>query len=190
MMNFVYRFAATAALILLVSACAQGARTNAMVAPVQPTTILPENSPLKSSSTVTAVTGGQETNPLWVSDISNASFKTALEQSLALHTILADGTGPLSISANLVSVDKPLVGISFTVTTVVAYTVTDAVGTTVYSETVTTPYTAEFSDAFLGVERLRLANEGSAKANIAKFIDNLVAAAQADPAGFARPKTS
>ncbi|MCS6780659.1 MAG: hypothetical protein NZ555_13270 [Geminicoccaceae bacterium] len=35
-------------------------------------------------------------------------------------------------------------------------------------------YTATFADAALGVERLRLANEGSMRRNIETFIDRLV----------------
>lgn len=183
-MRILFRLAAALMLTTLLGACAQGARTNAMVAPVQSATILPADSPLTSRISVGSVTGGEETNPIWTSEVSSAAFKAALEQSLKLNTMLADGTGPLIVNADLVSIDQPLIGIGMTVTSVVAYTVKNSAGQSVYSETISTPYTANFSDAFLGSERLRLANEGSVKANISSFIEKLVTAANTDPATF------
>jgi len=160
-------------------ACAQGARTNAMIAPVASNNILPAGDPMVESIKVGAVTGGQETSPLWVSEISSETFKSALEQSLRLNTILGDATAPFTVDAELIVVEQPLLGISMTVTTTVAYKVTNAAGTVTFDEKIVTPYTAAFSDAYLGTERLRLANEGSAKANIAKFIDRLISTRRA-----------
>jgi len=40
----------------------------------------------------------------------------------------------------------------------------------VFQKTIKSPYTATVSDAFVRVERLKLANEGSAKENIYKFL--------------------
>ena len=173
-------FKLTVALFLTVSlgACAQGARTNAMIAPVTAETILPATDPLVGSTKVGSVTGGKETSPLWKSEISSETFKAALEQSLRLNTILGDEAARLTVDAKLISVEQPFFGASMTVTTSVAYTVTDSAGAVILDETVTTPYTAAFSDALLGAERLRLANEGSAKANISKFIDKLIAASR------------
>jgi hypothetical protein len=45
-------------------------------------------------------------------------------------------------------------------------------------QTVLTPYTANFSDAFVGMGRLRLANEGAMRENIREIISRLVAAGQ------------
>ena len=36
-----------------------------------------------------------------------------------------------------------------------------------------TPYTAKMGDAFVGTERLRLANEGAVRENISKLIGDL-----------------
>jgi hypothetical protein len=191
MITTIQRLAAVLILTSLVGACAQGARTNAMVAAVTPDTLVDEGSPLTASSTVVSVTGGTETNPLWTSEISDAAFKQALEQSLQLHAILAPSNGRLSVTAALKEVDQPFIGASFTVTSTVAYKVVDPTGAVVFEDTVVKPYTAEFSDAFLGAERLRLANEGSARANIAEFIKRLVAASKAQPDLFAQaPVTS
>ena len=63
-----------------------------------------------------------------------------------------------------------------TVTASINYVLTErASGKTVYTKTITLPYTAKFSDAFAGYERLRLANEGAARENIKQLIDELIA---------------
>ena len=42
-----------------------------------------------------------------------------------------------------------------------------------FEQAITTPYTAKAGDAFPGVERLRLANEGAVRQNITRLIDEL-----------------
>ncbi|MEM9100291.1 MAG: hypothetical protein AAGC79_17400 [Pseudomonadota bacterium] len=168
----------------IVSACAQGARPTALVAEVTNATLLPEGSPLAASVEVGTVSGGEETNPAWKSNVSTEAFETALNQSLAVTALLAPQGGPLKVDAELIELDQPIVGLSMTVTSTARYMVTDAAGATVFDETIITPHTAEFSEAFLGVERLRLANEGSMKKNISRFIELLIEQSEADPAKF------
>jgi hypothetical protein len=45
----------------------------------------------------------------------------------------------------------------------------------VFARTIATPYTAKANDAFLAVERLKLANEGAIRTNIARLIEELMA---------------
>ncbi len=125
---------------------------------------------------VAPVGGGEETNALLQSKISNAAFQTALEQSLALNAMLATANAHYTVAASLEKLKQPFAGFDMTVTSVVHYVVTPAGGgAPVFDETISTPYTANFSDAFVGVERLRLANEGAVRASIAAFITKLVA---------------
>ncbi len=166
------------------SGCAQGARTSAMVAPLDTARLVQPGSPLSETVRVASVSGGTETSALLTSQISTEAFRSALEQSLKLNTMLGGDNAPLAVDAIMQAVDQPLLGVSMTVTTTVAYKVTNTAGQTVFSETITTPYTAAFGDALLGAERLRLANEGSAKANIAQFIEKLNAAAANNPTAF------
>ena len=154
-----------------------------MVADVSNTTIVADGNPLKSNVTVGSIAGGRDTDPLWKSDVSNADFRQALTLSLQQHAMLSDAGG-LTLKATLMALDQPSFGISMTVTSTVNYEITDAAGTKVFEERVVTPYTAEFSDSALGVERLRLANEGSVRANIRAFIERVVAASKTDPARF------
>ncbi|MCY1536179.1 hypothetical protein D9M68_716240 [compost metagenome] len=79
-----------------------------------------------------------------------------------------------SLRANLVSVEQPLFGFNFTVTSVVEYSLVDnASGDVVWHETLQAPFTAGVGDAFYGVTRLRLANEGSARENISTLLKRL-----------------
>ena len=187
------RFLAGCLVLAGLSACASGARNAAMTVPVAPNQIVTDTSLIKHAIAVGEVSGGTETNPLWKSDVSNAAFKSALEDSLALSVLKGGPTAPYTLNAKLVSLHQPFAGLDMTVTSTVQYTLL-ATGQTkpVMDETVVTPYTANFSDAFLGMERLRLANEGAMRENIGEIVKRLIAAGQ--PGGAlsgARPvKTS
>ena len=62
-----------------------------------------------------------------------------------------------------------------TVTTAVYYDLIErSTNKSVWTQTITRSYTAQLGDAFLGAERLKLANEGSAKANIQGLIEELI----------------
>lgn len=72
------------------------------------------------------------------------------------------------------SVDQPVLGMDFKVTTKVKYSLkAKKTGKVVYEKEITADHTATMGDAFYGVERLRLANEGSAKKNIEQFLKEL-----------------
>ena len=161
------------------AACASGARTGAMTAPVAPDQIVADNSPIKNAIAVGAVTGGEETNPLWASQVSNGNFKAALEDSLTLSVLKGNADAPYVLNAKLVSLHQPMAGFDMTVTSTVEYSLL-ATGkpAPVLSETVVAPYTAKFGEAFVGVERLRLANEGAMRENIKEIIAHLITAAQ------------
>ncbi len=171
-------------LAALAASCAQPARKTAMVAPVSSQTILQPNSPLKNNVAIGLVSGGEETSPLWTSEVSSADFEEALRLSLRQHTMLAEADAPLTLDAHLVELDQPLMGFDLTVTPTVRYLVKTADGTAVFDQTLTSPYTASFSDSALGVERLRLANEGAIRNSISDFIAALTRAAASDPAQF------
>lgn len=172
------RFPAKAVLLcsslLLVSACAQGASARGM-------TILPGDlegpaSPSVASSVgVGRVSGGKETSPAWKSNIDNGPFLEALRESLRLAGLLADRPdAPLAVDATLVRVDSPSFGFDLTVTSVVRYTVRETrTGAVVIDEEITATHTATVGDAFVGSTRLQLANEGSARKNIALLVRRL-----------------
>ncbi|MEM7571161.1 MAG: hypothetical protein AAF337_15325 [Pseudomonadota bacterium] len=166
---------------LLLASCASAAKPGAMMVPVDETRIIAQSSPLFESVAVDQIEGGKETSPLWKSNVSNEDFAEALRQSLSAHTMLAVGDATYSVQAELVKVKQPVMGFSFTVTSTVKYTVRDADDAVVFEQEIVSPYTASMSDAFVGVERLRLANEGSIKENISQFLDGLIAEVQGQP---------
>jgi len=69
-----------------------------------------------------------------------------------------------------------MIGFSFTVKMEVSYALKDTQsGNTVWTKDVNSEYTAKVSEAFAGVERLRLANEGAARENIRQAITDMAA---------------
>ena len=162
-------------LLIAVSACAAPARVSQMTVMAEPTATS-ASSKFIGSLTVEFVAGGESTNPLWTSEVGNSEFREALKQSLLMNGYLADDQGAANyrLSAELLQLDQPMLGLSMTVTSNVDYTVREKEsGTAVFRESIIAPYTAEFGDAFVGVERLRLANEGSIRENIKMFLEKL-----------------
>jgi len=164
------------AIVAVLSGCASGAKTENMSV-FADASVVNAKTPLKSNVAVKDVTGGQETNPAWKSNIGSSEFEQALESSLRSAGLLSPGkqAGNYFLTVHLEKVDQPFVGLDMTVTASVNYMLTErSSGKNVFSRTITLPYTAKFSDAFAGYERLRLANEGAAKTNIKALIDELI----------------
>ena len=64
-------------------------------------------------------------------------------------------------------------GFDMTVTSHVNYKVYAPGGDPLVLATIDAPYTAKFSEAFVGVERLKKANEGSIRMSIQQLFDKL-----------------
>lgn len=173
-----FKFTRTIAVVfgvLLIAACASGAKPVAMVPSTTPVAAINK---FAGAITVATVTGGEETSPLWTSEISNADFQVALMAALK-QAGFSGASEDYALNVELLEISQPLIGISMTVTSTVRYSLTDRDGITAFSETVQSPHTAQFSESFLAVERLRLANEGSARANLGQFIKLLEIAGDA-----------
>lgn len=159
----------------VLTGCASSAKVESMTVSESSASPQSFDPALQSNLQLDEVKGGSQTNPLWTSEIAGADFQVALRQSLDNAGLLSQANqAPLSLSANLLRVDQPMFGLDFTVTTVVEYVLVDkASGAVLLRETLTTPYTAGVGDAFVAVKRLRLANEGAAKENIAALLKRL-----------------
>lgn len=128
---------------------------------------------LKNNVTVASVLGGEKTNPLWTSQIDNESFSGAVKQSLLAQGLLSDN-GKYKLEVEMLKVQQPFLGLDMKVTTSVQYILTDIKSKSiVLDEIVVAPYTATFNDAFAGIKRLRLANEGSGKKNIEGLLEKI-----------------
>jgi hypothetical protein len=159
-------------LVAILSGCATSASQNAMAIGIQdvPGKL---NTGLKEQVNIRSVTGGKETNPLWTSQVDNAGFKGALDQSLLAigYKSKSAADAKMQIEASLQNIEQPLFGLTFDVKSTVLYTVNSKTNKKVFPVTATG--SASTSDAFLGFERLRIANERSIKENIKQFIQTI-----------------
>lgn len=126
---------------------------------------------------IKSVTGGKKTNPLWTSQISNENFEEAFKKSIVesevfskIDSITNDDNWVLEI--DLISVDQPFFGMTFTVKTTIDYKLYYK-NKLMFSKNVKQSGSATTSDAILGVKRLRLANEVSARNNIKELLQSL-----------------
>ncbi len=176
-MKKVLQHLAAAALIALLGGCAAGARVENMEVAGQPAQRIAPT-PLRQQLAVREVGGANGDNRHWQSSVGNPGFEAALINSLRATGLLAEGgagqTAHYALGAQLVEMDQPFIGFNMTVTAKVGYTITErSSGRILWQRTLTTPYTASFGDSLLGIERLRLANEGAVRANLAQLIDEL-----------------
>lgn len=160
-------------LALILTGCASSAKVENML--VNAPQVQTYDAALRDNMKITSVNGGGKTNPLWTSQIEGADFRSALEQSLSKAGLLGQSDkANYVLRANLVSLDQPLFGLNFTVTSMVEYNLVDnATGRVIWTDKVEAPFTAGVSDSFFGVKRLRLANEGSARENINELLKRL-----------------
>lgn len=176
--------------VVVVSACASPAEMQSMVVVRQPAQAVAPGSPFRNALTVARVQGGEETNPLWTSQVDNASFLGALRESLERNDLLAaaPASARFDLFAVLGSLDQPLFGLDLSVNSNVNYRVVErTTGSIWFSDTVVGSYTATFGDSPLAIQRLRLANEGSIRENIKKFIGGL---ADVRPPAGSKPDAS
>lgn len=175
-MRLLVRCVAIVVLSVALGACAQKADVGNMVLGKTSVQAV-DGSPLANALCIGAVTGGEATNPMWVSKVDNEGFRGALDGSLRNNGLLASDSKNCryDVNANLLGLSQPIIGISMTVTSNVNYSVLERPsGDPYFQTTVTKPYSAEFGAAFLGVKRLQIANEGSIRTNIGVFIDQLL----------------
>lgn len=153
--------------------CASSARPEQMVLKTE-TDTRPFPQPLLHAMCVRTVSGGEKTNPLWVSKVDNDGFRAALQSSMDGAQLTAAATDcSYPVDVNLLGLSQPVMGFDMTVTSHVNYKVYDKAGAPYLLETIDAPFTATMSDAFVGVKRLQMANEGSIRTSIEKFFVKL-----------------
>lgn len=123
------------------------------------------------------VKGGKESG--FMSQVASDEFRAALIHSLENAGFLAkQPSARFRVKVAILSFRQPLVGVNMTVTSNIRYTVTDTkTNAVVFDEQIAAPYTATMGDSILGEKRLRIANEGAARASIQSLIAKLNAAA-------------
>jgi hypothetical protein len=156
---------------LILAGCATASKPDAMV----PDVVAPVHH--NNDAISIAVSGGKETSKMGASQISDEAFSKALSDSIeksGLFAKVADSGARYRLTGFIGKVDQPVLGFSMTVKMEVSYTLVDAkTGKTVWTKTVASEHTAKPSEAFAGVTRLRLANEGAAKENIRQVVTEI-----------------
>jgi len=160
------------AVTMLCAGCASGAKQEAMIAQIH----MPVHK--SPSNVVVAVIGGRETSVMGSSQISDEDFAQALRQSIEQSGLFAqaltDGLSKYLLQAFIVQINQPMFGGSLTVSMEVNYTLARTEPKqVVWQKAVSSSYTAPFSEAFVAVKRLRLANEGAARKNIEQAIQEM-----------------
>jgi hypothetical protein len=155
----------------VLSGCATASKPDAMVA--KPVAVTHAS----SSDVSVTVAGGQDTSKMGASQISDDAFAQALRDSITqsgLFKAVAATGGRYKLSAFIGKVDQPMMGFSMTVKMEVSYTLVDTTsGKAVWSKNIASEHTAKASEAFAGVTRLRLANEGAARDNIEQALTEM-----------------
>jgi hypothetical protein len=161
------------ALLAALGGCASAADPGAMTVSATDSA-QPFPAALQHNMCVRNVTGGESTNPLWVSKVDDNGFRSALNSTLTATGLAASSSNcPYPIDANLLGLSQPAIGFDMTVTSHVNYKVYDSSGQPLLLATIDAPYTAKVSDAFVAAQRLKLANEGAIRESITQFLDKL-----------------
>lgn len=163
--------------LLSVAACATPSRPEMMALPATTGLTAASGDLGYRSVTTINVSGGESTNPLWTSQVSNDDLKAALQQSLEAAGYMGSSGPAMTVTANMIELNQPMMGLDLSVTSRIQYQVTSN-GRVVFNDTVAATGTATMGDAFAAVERLRLANEKSIKENIKQFLTRFRATAR------------
>ncbi len=160
----------------LLAGCATPASYQSMTVQPDASAAAP-NPKLKGKVEVVGVTGGKDTNPLWTSQVDDKGFTKALSDTIAIAGYQTPPGQPASyrLSARLQSLDQPAFGLTFDVKSSVMYTL-EASGGNAQSRReipITASGIATTSDAFVAVERLRIANERSILENLKALLKQL-----------------
>ena len=170
-------------LLTVLAACAAPAEPGRMAAsaPVQESPFA--STPFATEIAIAAVGGGEETDPTWTSEVGNGEFREALALSLDRHGVFCpyEALARYRLEVVLVELNQPSRGFTFNVTSYVRYKLTrSADGQVLFDELVSSAGTATIEDAFIGIERLKIANERAIQHNIARFLERLEAAPRAE----------
>ena len=163
---------AACACIAVLAGCASPAKYEAMI----PSSF--EMSKLHPQSVSVSASGGKETDSTGKPQISDAAFTQALTEAITrsktFSRVVQGAGGDYVLTVAIISVDQPSIGFSFTVKMEAGWTLKRAAGgAPVWQESIRSQHTAGATDAFAGVERLRLATEGAARNNIAQGLSSI-----------------
>jgi len=166
--------------LLLGVGCASGAGARAMVALDALPAGCPVSGALHAAVALGSVGGGRETGGLDNPHVSDANLARALRLTLEHHELLGADDAPFRLDVQLVELAQPTRGYTMEVVAFVRYRlVAQPSGELVLDDVIPGACTREYEDAWIGYERLRLANEGAVRASLGSFLETLCGAAAA-----------
>lgn len=170
-------------ILIALAACAAPAESEHMAANAPALESPFASSPFATEIAIAAVGGGEETDPMWTSEVGNGAFHEALALSLDRHGVFCprNDLARYRLQVSLVELNQPSRGFTFNVTSYVRYKLTrSADGRVLFDELVSSAGKATIEDAFVGIERLKIANERAIQQNIARFLERLETAPRAE----------
>ena len=122
--------------------------------------------------------GGRETKWWGTSQISDESFHEALYKSLSksgvFRQVIKEGGADYLLDVFIAGVKQPIMAFNMTVSVTANWKLIDLSNNkVVFEELIPTPYKAGMGESWVGVKRLRLANEGAVRENIKQGIRRL-----------------
>jgi len=132
------------------------------------------DSALRNSIGLTEVGGGEA--PTEDSNVGDNELRQAVESALEKYGLFQSDSpkARFRLTVVLVRLSHPGADLDLTVNSQVRYTLTRAdTGVVLFNDVVKASYTATIGEEFVAFLRLRLAKEGSIRANIAAFLERL-----------------
>jgi hypothetical protein len=123
----------------------------------------------KHSGTVSVATSGGSTEGLKVSDdMLKKALTDSITKSQVFSSVVQGSGGRYLLTVAIAGLEQPMMGMSMTVNLEAGWTLKRAdTGATVWQEAIKSTHTTGATEAFAGVERVRLATEGAVRNNIA-----------------------
>ena len=109
-------------------------------------------------------------------EYDEAALREWVEESRVFREVVSGKQGQYELAVTVIQLSKPVFGFTFTVDMEAGWSLTRLDGGQVaFRKVIKSSHTATMSDAFAGVERLRLALEGAARENIRQGITAIAA---------------
>lgn len=163
-----------------VATCAAGVMlTGCAIAPSTPASLVPATveAGTRHNQTVSVNVSGVSAHGTAKSHLSDATvaeaLASAIEKNKSFSQVIKGAGANLQLNVTLISADYPAMGLNFTVKYEMTWVLKRQDGSTAWQESIRSEGSATTSDAFAGVERVRLAAERSMSANIAQGLGKL-----------------
>lgn len=166
------------AITLLLAACGMAPNGGMTASPAaRPFVAVSASSPAFKAVSIGAISSSGDATRLWVSDVSIADFRAALQQSLQRLAVAADGTGQYRLNAELLELGPPKPDPDAIVIARIHYTLVgpDPTQPPLLDQVVETPFTAKQGDS---AQPLRLVTERVVRENIGVIVHQVVEAVQ------------